>query len=147
MTSNACRHMHDLNRMSFTRCQFENWIVITAYDCMVMHQDVCWNGLVLFVGFYGISYSVISRTLIGGGSYPSAGKQSVYSTAPADWAIYWNDITWRKKREKKELFFWRLQTFWCKKKKNITVCWRHYEKGITDMNIVRVPKRETQILY
>ena len=26
------------------------------------------------------------RTLVGGGSYPSAEKQSVYSTAPADWA-------------------------------------------------------------
>ena len=29
-------------------------------------------------------FSVISRTLIGGGYYPSAEKQSVYSTAPAD---------------------------------------------------------------
>ena len=25
------------------------------------------------------------RTLVGGGSYPSAEKQLVYSTAPADW--------------------------------------------------------------
>ena len=32
-------------------------------------------------------FSVISRTLVGGG-YPSAEKQSVYSTAPADWAIW-----------------------------------------------------------
>ena len=36
-------------------------------------------------------FSVISRTLVvvvvvGGGSYPSAEVQSVYSTAPADWA-------------------------------------------------------------
>ena len=31
-------------------------------------------------------FSVISRTLMGG-SYPSAEVQSVYSTAPADWAI------------------------------------------------------------
>ena len=32
-------------------------------------------------------FSVICRTLVGGGgSYPSAEKQSVYSTAPADWA-------------------------------------------------------------
>ena len=31
-------------------------------------------------------FSVISRTLVGGGSYPSAEKQSVYSTAPANWA-------------------------------------------------------------
>ena len=30
-------------------------------------------------------FSVISRTLTGG-SYPSAEKQSAYSTAPADWA-------------------------------------------------------------
>ena len=29
-------------------------------------------------------FSVISRALVGGGSYPSAEKQSVYSTAPAD---------------------------------------------------------------
>ena len=28
----------------------------------------------------------ISRTLVGGESYPSAKKQSVYSTPPADWA-------------------------------------------------------------
>ena len=27
-----------------------------------------------------------NRTLVGGGSYPSAEKQSVYSTAPANWA-------------------------------------------------------------
>ena len=34
-------------------------------------------------------FSVISRTLVGGGgAYPSAEKQSVYSTAPADWAIH-----------------------------------------------------------
>ena len=33
-------------------------------------------------------FSVIYRTLIGGGrSYPVAEVQSVYSTAPADWAI------------------------------------------------------------
>ena len=31
-------------------------------------------------------FSVIARTLVVGG-YPSAEKQSVYSTAPADWAI------------------------------------------------------------
>ena len=31
-------------------------------------------------------FSVISRTLIGE-SYPSAEKQSVYSTAPTNWAI------------------------------------------------------------
>ena len=35
-------------------------------------------------------FSVISRTLVecGGGSYSSAEKQSVYSTAPADWTIF-----------------------------------------------------------
>ena len=32
-------------------------------------------------------FSVLSRTLIGGVSYPSAEVQSVYSTAPADGAI------------------------------------------------------------
>ena len=32
--------------------------------------------------------SVISRTLVGG-SYLSVKKRSVYSTAPADWAIEW----------------------------------------------------------
>ena len=31
-------------------------------------------------------FSVISRTLVGGGYYPSAENQSVYSTAQADWA-------------------------------------------------------------
>ena len=31
--------------------------------------------------------SVISRTLVREGSYPSAEVQSVYSTASADWAI------------------------------------------------------------
>ena len=30
----------------------------------------------------------IQDTLYGGGSYPSAEVQSVYSTAPADWAIH-----------------------------------------------------------
>ena len=36
-------------------------------------------------------FRVISRTLIGevGGSYPSAEKHLVYSTAPADWAMNW----------------------------------------------------------
>ena len=33
-------------------------------------------------------FSVISRTLVGG-SYPSAEKPLVYSTAPADWTILW----------------------------------------------------------
>ena len=37
-------------------------------------------------------FNVISRTLVGGGSYPSAEKQSVYSTAPADWANYGRDV-------------------------------------------------------
>ena len=40
----------------------------------------CWNLTIRL-------FSVISRTLVGGGSYPSAEKQSVYSTAPADWAM------------------------------------------------------------
>ena len=40
-------------------------------------------------------FSVISRTLVGGGSYPTAEKLSVYSTAPADWT-----------RSVCELFFW-----------------------------------------
>ena len=31
-------------------------------------------------------FCVISRIFIGVGSYPSEEKQSVYSTAPADWA-------------------------------------------------------------
>ena len=34
-------------------------------------------------------FSVINRTLVGGGgSYPSAEVQSVYSTAASDWATY-----------------------------------------------------------
>ena len=31
-------------------------------------------------------FCVVSRTLIGGGYYPSAEMQSAYSMAPADWA-------------------------------------------------------------
>ncbi len=42
----------------------------------------CWNLPIRL-------FSVISRTLVsGGGSYPSVEVQSVYSTAPADWAIF-----------------------------------------------------------
>ena len=33
-----------------------------------------------------MQFSVISMTLVGGGSYSSTEMQSVYSTAPADWA-------------------------------------------------------------
>ena len=32
-------------------------------------------------------FSVVNRTLIGRGSYPSAEMQSMYSTAPANWAV------------------------------------------------------------
>ena len=39
----------------------------------------CWNLTIRL-------FSVICRTLVSGGSYPSAEKQSVYSTAPTDWA-------------------------------------------------------------
>ena len=45
----------------------------------------CWNLNIRL-------FSVISRTPVGRGFYPSAEKQSVYSTAPADWAI----SVWRK---------------------------------------------------
>ena len=38
-----------------------------------------------------IIYCHIQDTRWGGGSYPSAEKQSVYSTAPADWAI---EVLW-----------------------------------------------------
>ena len=38
----------------------------------------CWNFTIRL-------FTVLSRTLMGG-SYPSAAKQSVYSSAPADWA-------------------------------------------------------------
>ena len=37
-------------------------------------------------------FSVISRILVGGGSYPSAEKQSVYSTAPAEWGASTNEV-------------------------------------------------------
>ena len=47
-------------------------------DCLVSYQDTRWGG---------------------GGSYPSAEKQSVYSTAPADWAIY--QIRERKRKCKR----------------------------------------------
>ena len=36
--SNSSRDTHGVNRMSFTRCQFENWGVVTAYDCKVVHR-------------------------------------------------------------------------------------------------------------
>ena len=32
-------------------------------------------------------------------------------------------------------------------KKKVTVCWGHYEKDISDMNIVGVTKKEIPILY
>ena len=44
--------------------QSSNITGISPSDCLVSYQDTRW----------------------GGGSYPSAEKQSVYSTAPADWA-------------------------------------------------------------
>ena len=48
----------------------------------------CWNLTIRL-------FSVISRTLVGGMSYPSAEKQSVYSTAPADWAsVYVSKCIW-----------------------------------------------------
>ena len=34
--------------------------------------------------------------MLGWGSYPSAEKQSVYSTAPADWAIFEIETFWEK---------------------------------------------------
>ena len=57
-------------------------------------------------------FSVISRTLFGG-SYPSAEVQSVYSTAPADWAIQNLSLTIRLVNVIRALFvgggfpFWR----------------------------------------
>ena len=42
-------------------------------------------------------FSVISRTLVGIGSYPSAEKQSVCSTASTDWVMrrgLWQDKSW-----------------------------------------------------
>ena len=46
-------------------------------------------------------FRALSRTQVGG-SYPSAEKQSVYSTAPADWAIY--IYREREKESERELF-------------------------------------------
>ena len=31
--------------MSFTRYQFENWDVITAFDGMAVHRDIYWNDI------------------------------------------------------------------------------------------------------
>ena len=43
-----------------------------------------------------ILFSVISRTLVGRRSYPSAEKQSVYSTAPAHWASHIENTHWEE---------------------------------------------------
>ena len=45
MMLNLSRDTHGVNRMSFTQCQFENWSMIAAYDCMVMHHDVYLNNI------------------------------------------------------------------------------------------------------
>ena len=45
MTLNSSRHAHGMNLMLFTRCQFQNWGVITAYNCMVVHREVYWNDI------------------------------------------------------------------------------------------------------
>ena len=45
MTLNSSRDTHGVNRMSFNRCRFENWGVITTYVCMVAHRDVYWNDI------------------------------------------------------------------------------------------------------
>ena len=55
-------------------------------------------------------FIVISRTLVGGGSYSSAEKQSMNSTAPADWAIW--DL-WKLKR---------IPTFYIKNKESYHTC-------------------------
>ena len=55
-------------------------------------------------------FSVISRTLIGGWSYPSAEVQSVYSTAPTDGAI----------------IVWNLMFFFSFYDKYTYLCFHHY---------------------
>ena len=42
MMLNLSRDMHGVNQKSFTQCQFENWGVVTTYDCIFMHRDVYW---------------------------------------------------------------------------------------------------------
>ena len=53
----------------------------TPYSPKLQH---CWNLTIRL-------FSVMSRTLVSEGSYPSAVVQSVYSTTPADWAKGRND--------------------------------------------------------
>ena len=57
-------------------------------------------------------FNVVSRILVGWGSYPSAGMQSVYSTAPVNWAGSYTPMyklfvldykTWHHKGVKKSL--------------------------------------------
>ena len=50
-------------------------------------------------------FKVISRTLIGVGSYPPAEMQSVYSTNPPDWS-------WFLVKTRQEKFDWLMLTAW-----------------------------------
>ena len=51
-------------------------------------------------------FSVTSRTLIGE-SYPSAEVQSVYSTAPADWAMFEKELFWHLTVYKQKLYLYK----------------------------------------
>ena len=54
-------------------------------------QDTRWRGILPLcrdaVGVFDSPYRLGHRTHVGGGSYPSAEMQSVYSTVPADWVF------------------------------------------------------------
>ena len=70
---NRCYH-------SGTEWTWERWQWRgTPHSPKIQH---CWN---LTIRLFSVIYS---EHLLGGWSYPSAEKQSVYSTATADWAIW-----------------------------------------------------------
>ena len=56
-------------------------MTMKEYSAFPKASALCWNLTIRL-------FSVIYRTLVGGGCYPSAEIQSVYSTAPVDWAIH-----------------------------------------------------------
>ena len=48
-------------------------------------------------------FSIISKTLIGEGSYPSAEMQSAYSTVPTNWNSIWIRCAIRKREREKNV--------------------------------------------
>ena len=88
----------DLNRHNeLDPCQVLPFRVRVDLGAMAIKLQHYWNLTIRL-------FSVISRTHIGWGSYPSIEVQSVYSTAPADWAM--NSSIWSNIRYKQVLPLW-----------------------------------------